>query len=366
MKKLVVASDSFKGSISSSRICELWRENISSDIDVKCFPVADGGEGTVDCFITAVGAERVTIDVTGPYGEPVHASYARLGSTAIIEMAATCGLPLVGDRLDPSKTSTYGTGELISHALAHCATKILLGLGGSATNDGGCGIASALGVKFYNLNGEEFVPVGGTLSQISKVSLTYAKKMDLTLICDVKNPTYGKNGAAFVFAPQKGADEEMVEMLDLGLQNLCKVIKQDLDLSVDTLQGGGAAGGTGAGLYAFFDGKIVSGIDAILDATSFDDSLKDADLCITGEGKLDSQSINGKVLSGISKRCQENDIPLVAVVGIAEDEEFIKKELKLLEIIKTNALSLPFEVAVKTAEADYIEAIKKVLNKFER
>ncbi len=366
MKKVVLASDSFKGTISSARICELAKSAAPDDIEIKCIPVADGGEGTVECFRVAVGAELVTLTVTGPYGEPVSASYARMGTTAIIEMAATCGLPLVGDRLNPSQTTTYGTGELINHALSHGCDKILLGLGGSSTNDGGCGIAAALGVLFYDDRGETFVPTGGTLQNIAHIDTSAAPHFDLTLMCDVTNPTIGSNGAAYVYGPQKGADAGMLILLDSGLAHMCEIIEKDLSVKVDTLTGGGAAGGTGAGMYAFLGGKIVSGIDAILDATSFADMLDDATLCITGEGKIDSQSINGKALSGISKLCKEYGVPLVAIAGIAEDEEIVKRELSLSEIYITNKNNLPFEIAARTAEADYTATIRKIFEEIER
>ena len=327
MKKCIVISDSFKGTISSLEICRIARESIPKffpQCQVLTVPVADGGEGTVDCFVEAIGAQRVKAVVTGPYGEPIQASYGRKDGCAIIEMTAAAGLPMVGERRDPARSTTYGVGQLIAHAVEHGCREILLGLGGSATNDGGCGCAAALGVKFYDRQGAEFVPTGLTLDHIHKIDVSRARErlegVTITVMCDVDNPLYGPREAAYIFAPQKGADQDMVAQLDEGLRKLDKAIQMSLNCSVADLPGAGAAGGMGGGCVAFLGARLKSGIESVLDTIGFDAMLEGTDLVITGEGRIDSQSVHGKVISGIAGRTKPRNIPLLALVGgIAED-----------------------------------------------
>lgn len=327
MKKCIVISDSFKGTLSSLEICSIARESIPKffpQCQVVTVPVADGGEGTVECFVQAIGAAPVAVPVTGPYGEPISATYARKEQLAIIEMAAAAGLPMVGEKKNPETTTTYGVGQMIAHAVENGCRDILLGLGGSATNDGGCGCAAALGVRFCDKNGKEFVPTGKALADIDHIDASQAKaKLDgvtLTVMCDVENPLCGPNGAAHVFGPQKGADEAMVERLDRGLDHLAQVVERDLGMSVAQIPGAGAAGGMGAGCMAFLGAELKSGIECVLDTVGFDGLLEGADLVITGEGRIDSQSVQGKVISGIARRTKPREVPLLALVGgIAED-----------------------------------------------
>ena len=238
---------------------------------------------------------------------------------AVIEMAACAGLPLVKNRLEPDKTTTFGVGELIIDAINSGAKKIILGLGGSATNDGGCGMAAALGVKFKDEQNQEFIPTGGTLSQIYKIDMNniYSKIKDIEFIsmCDVDNPLCGKLGASAVFAPQKGADEDMVKSLDEGLAHLAKIIKRDLHIEVKDIKGAGAAGGLGAGSIAFLQSKLTKGIDVILDTIKFDELVSKADIVFTGEGKFDSQSLHGKVVMGVANRSQKYKTPVIVVTG---------------------------------------------------
>ena len=248
MKKAVLIPDSFKGTLSSTEICSIMKERIHTyypGCEVVSIPVADGGEGTVACFGAALNAPTVTVTVSGPYGEPVAAAYVRSGEKAVIEMAATAGLPLVGEHKDPERTTTYGVGELIAHAVRGGAKEILLGLGGSATNDGGCGCAAALGVRFLDENGAEFIPTGGKLERIADIDIAPAQKLlqgvRVTAMCDVDNPLTGPRGAAAVFAPQKGADTEMVARLERGLCHLNRVLGRELDVSLDRVPGAGAA-----------------------------------------------------------------------------------------------------------------------------
>ena len=327
MKKCIVISDSFKGTLSSLEICSIARESIPKffpQCQVVTVPVADGGEGTVECFVQAIGATSVVVPVTGPYGEPISAMYAHKEQLAIIEMAAAAGLPMVGEKKNPETTTTYGVGQLIAHAVENGCRDILLGLGGSATNDGGCGCAAALGVRFYDKNGKEFVPTGKTLADIDHIDASQAKaKLDgvtITVMCDVENPLCGPNGAAHVFGPQKGADEAMVERLDRGLGHLAQVVERDLGVSVAQIPGAGAAGGMGAGCMAFLGAELKSGIECVLDTVGFDGLLEGTDLVITGEGRIDSQSVQGKVISGIARRTKPREVPLLALVGgIGED-----------------------------------------------
>ena len=329
MKKVVVISDSFKGTLSSREICDIARESVPRILPgcaVTAIPVADGGEGTVSCFLDSIGASPVTVSVQGPYGETVDAVYARKGNRAIIEMASAAGLPMVGSNLDPERTTTNGVGMLLRHAVENGCNELLLGLGGSCTNDGGCGCAAALGTRFFDADGNPFVPVGGTLGNIARIDNRETEKLlrgvSLTLMSDVDNPLCGAHGAAHVFGPQKGADPAMVERLDAGLAHLAAVIERDLGVRVADIPGAGAAGGMGAGCTAFLGARMRSGIEAVLDLVDFDAQIDSADLVITGEGRIDSQSVHGKVISGIAKRTQPRGVPLVAIVGnIAPDAQ---------------------------------------------
>lgn len=329
MKKCIVISDSFKGTLSSLEICRIARESIPRffpDCQVLTTPVADGGEGLVECFETAIGAQPVTVSVTGPLGRSVQATYARKDKLAIVEMAAAAGLPMMGGNGDPARPTTYGVGELIRHAIENGCTDILLGLGGSATNDGGCGCAAALGTGFYDEHGKRFIPTGATLEQIKTIRIsdgwTLPKEVRITVMCDVDNPLYGLTGAAHVFGPQKGADAAMVMQLDQGLRNLDTAIQKNLGISLADIPGAGAAGGMGAGCMAFLHAELRPGIECVLDMIGFDAMLEGAELVITGEGRIDSQSAHGKVISGIAKRTRPRGIPLVALVGgIAEGAE---------------------------------------------
>lgn len=322
MKKCIVVSDSFKGTLSSLEICRIVRETVPEifpSCAVDTVPVADGGEGTVDCFVEAIGAERVRVPVSGPFGEPVEAVYGRKGDRAIIEMSAAAGLPLVGEKGNPERTGTYGAGQLIRHAVEGGCRRILLGLGGSATNDGGCGAASALGVRFLDAAGTEFVPVGGTLDRIVRIDTSEARRLlegvEITVMCDVENPLHGPRGAAHIFAPQKGADPAMVRRLDGQLRALDGAIRRELGLELGNLPGAGAAGGMGAGCVAFLGAELRSGIEAVLDTVGFDSRLEGAELVITGEGRIDAQSVGGKVISGVAGRVRSRGIPLVAIAG---------------------------------------------------
>ena len=324
MQNFILVPDSFKGTLSAIEVCNIMKssiKNLYKDANIISVPVADGGEGTVDAFLYALGGEKKSVWVSDAFNEQkILAHYAMLkDDIAVIEMAACAGLPLVKNRLEPDKTTTFGVGELIIDAINSGAKKIILGLGGSATNDGGCGMASALGVKFKDEQDQEFIPTGGTLSQIYKIDMNniYSKIKDVEFIsmCDVDNPLCGKLGASAVFAPQKGADEDMVKLLDEGLAHLAKIIKRDLHIEVKDIKGAGAAGGLGAGSIAFLQSKLTKGIDVILDTIKFDELVSKADIVFTGEGKFDSQSLHGKVVMGVANRSQKYKTPVIVVTG---------------------------------------------------
>lgn len=324
MQNFILVPDSFKGTLSAIEVCNIMKssiKNLYKDANIISVPVADGGEGTVDAFLYALGGEKKSVWVSDVFNEQkILAHYAMLkDDIAVIEMAACAGLPLVKNRLEPDKTTTFGVGELIIDAINSGAKKIILGLGGSATNDGGCGMAAALGVKFKDEQDQEFIPTGGTLSQIYKIDMNniYSKIKDVEFIsmCDVDNPLCGKLGASAVFAPQKGADEDMVKSLDEGLAHLAKIIKRDLHIEVKDIKGAGAAGGLGAGSIAFLQSKLTKGIDVILDTINFDELVSKADIVFTGEGKFDSQSLHGKVVMGVANRSQKYKTPVIVVTG---------------------------------------------------
>lgn len=324
MEKILLVPDSFKGTLSSRQVCQVMAGQLRRffpQAQVKSIPVADGGEGSVEAFLAAAGGERRTRTVTGPFGEPVEAFYGILGDgrTAVIEMAACAGLPLAEGRLNPERATTYGVGELLLAAKEAGCTKAILGLGGSCTNDGGVGAAAALGAKFTRADGAAFIPSGGTLGEIAALDVSPVAQalqgMELTAMCDIDNPLYGEAGAAAVFAPQKGADAAMVARLDAGLRHLGQVAARCLGQDFSHLPGAGAAGGLGFGMAAFCGAQLRMGIDAVLDAVGFDSLLPGTDVVFTGEGKIDSQSARGKVVSGVAARCRKAGVPVVAVVG---------------------------------------------------
>ena len=326
MAKYVLIPDSFKGTLSSEDICRIASEEIlrlEPEAEICAIPVADGGEGTVDAFLAAVGGTRAEVPCTGPCGQEVMGFYGLLpDGTAVVEMAAAAGLPLAGACRDPEKTTTYGVGQLMAHALSRGAKRLVLGLGGSATNDGGCGAAAALGAEFLDAEGRAFVPTGGTLTQIAHIRMEGLRETlagaEVTVMCDIDNPLCGPAGAAAVFGPQKGADAAMVARMDAGLRHLAEMLEKDVGMAVLALAGGGSAGGFGAGAAAFFGGQLRMGIDVVLDLTDFDRKCRGASLVITGEGHLDSQSLRGKTVVGVARRARALGVPAAALVGGCE------------------------------------------------
>lgn len=351
MEKILLVPDSFKGTLSSRQVCQVMAGQLRRffpQAQVKSIPVADGGEGSVEAFLAAAGGERRMLTVTGPFGEPVEAFYGILGDgrTAVIEMAACAGLPLAEGRLNPERATTYGVGELLLAAKEAGCTKAILGLGGSCTNDGGAGAAAALGAKFTRADGTAFIPTGGTLGEIAALDVSPVAQalqgMELTAMCDIDNPLYGEAGAAAVFAPQKGADAAMVARLDAGLRHLGQVSARCLGRDFSHLPGAGAAGGLGFGMAAFCGAQLRMGIDAVLDAVGFDSLLPGTDVVFTGEGKIDSQSARGKVVSGVAARCRKAGVPVVAVVGQIDQGFEEMYQQGLTAVFSINRAAQPF------------------------
>ena len=354
MKKVVLIPDSFKGTLSSAQICQILGEKVTEHFpgcQVISIPVADGGEGSVDCFLTALGGEKVKVTVKNPYFEDMESFYGLIdqGNTAVIEMASCAGLPLVEDRKDPRKTTTYGVGQLILAAAARGVKKIIVGLGGSCTNDGGCGAAAAVGVKFYNDKGESFVPTGGTTHQIAHIDMSGRDKVldgvEIVTMCDIDNPLYGPTGAAHIFGPQKGADPDMVLFLDEGIKRLAEVMKEDLGQDIARTPGTGAAGAMGAGMVAFFGSRLQMGIETVLDTVHFADVISDADMVFTGEGKLDSQSLRGKVVIGVAKRAKLQKVPVTVIVGGADRDVAAAYDMGVTAVFPINRLPEDFSIS---------------------
>ena len=319
MKKVIVISDSFKGTLSSREIGTLAGEVIRRhypDCRVIALAAADGGEGTAECFLSALPGERRTVSVSGPWGEKVEAAYAAFGSAAVIETAAAAGLPLVGERKDPSLTTTYGVGELLKLLSASGCRRVLMGIGGSATNDCGVGMAAALGYRFMDEKGGEVEPFACNIGSIRRIVRPDAlPALSITVACDVDNPLCGEHGASAVFGPQKGLLPQQIGPLDRDIRAFAALIKTELGADVLEVPGAGAAGGLGAALLAFCGAELKPGIELLLDAAGMDELLKDTELVITVEGRIDGQSAAGKVPVGVGRRAKKAGVPCVAVCG---------------------------------------------------
>lgn len=346
--------DSFKGTLSSSQVCQIMSDKIKTLFEnafVKSIPVADGGEGSVDCFLSAMGGEKIFAPCHNPYMEQMQGFYGLIdnGKTAVIEMSACAGLPMVEDRKNPLLTTTYGVGELINDACDRGVKKIIMGLGGSCTNDFGCGSACACGVKFFNKDGNSFVPTGKTLIDIKTIDYSglnpKLNDIEIVTMCDIDNPPFGPNGASYVFAPQKGADPQTVQLLDEGVKHLCEVINESTGVDLANLSGGGAAGAMGAGMVAFFNSTLKMGIDTVLDTVGFDKLLDTVDYVFTGEGKIDGQSLRGKVVMGVARRCKQKGVPVIAVVGGAESDLADAYTQGLSAIFTINKLPQDFSIS---------------------
>jgi len=334
--KIVIAPDSFKGSLTAMEVADAIEKGIKKvfhDAEIDKVPMADGGEGTVQSLVDATDGEILVEEVTGPLGEKINAKFGILGNgiTAVIEMAAASGLPLVPEsKRNPMLTTTYGTGELIKAAIEHGCRKLIIGIGGSATTDGGAGVAQALGAKLLDDKGEEIGFGGGELARLAKINMSTIDSRiadtETVVACDVDNPLTGPRGAAYVYGPQKGATPEMVEKLDQALKHFAEVVKRDLGKEVNDVPGAGAAGGLGAGLMAFLDAELKSGIDIVIEAAKLDSHMEDTDLVITGEGMLDSQTIYGKTPIGVAKVAKRYSIPVLGIAGTLSDDSDVVYE----------------------------------------
>lgn len=322
--KILIAPDSFKGSLSAKEVSRILAERAKAyfpESEILSFPIADGGEGTLDCILDARKGERISLLVSDPLGRAVLSEYALLSDgTAVIEMAKASGLPLLTEKeRDPVNTSTYGTGELIADALNRGAQNFILTVGGSATNDGGAGALEALGAIFLDQKGSVLHPKGGNLAWIQKIDLSLLhpglSSAKFTLLCDVDNPLTGENGATKVFGPQKGGTEETLPLLEKGMVHYAQIVGQTLGRDHSRDRGAGAAGGLGFAALAFFDAAFASGIQTILSMTGFLKEVPTADLVLTGEGKIDGQSVFGKVLSGIGSACAPLSVPVIGFTG---------------------------------------------------
>lgn len=334
--KIVAASDSFKGSLTSAEVADSIEKGVHdvfTGAEVVKVAVADGGEGTVDALLETMGGKRICVCVRDPSGRPHDAEYAILndGVTAVIEMSSASGLTLLSpEERNPLQTSTYGTGEMIADALARGCRKFLTGIGGSATNDGGMGMLNALGYRFLNAEGKELPGIGASLIEVSTIDdsgvLQAVRDSEFIVACDVDSPLYGPEGAAYVFAPQKGAGPEMVRDLDAGLRHYAEVVSSymgslpkfssgNICVDMSAMPGTGAAGGVGYAFVSFLGARLQRGSDMVLDAIGFDRIIEGADLVITGEGRLDSQTLTGKTPYGVLKRACKQGIPVIAIAG---------------------------------------------------
>ena len=372
MKKIVVASDSFKGSLTSLEVAagaEQGIHEVFPECEVVKVNVADGGEGTMDALRSTLGGQWATVAAADPLGRPRNVSYVVLGdgNTAVIEMSAASGLPLLEPQeRNPMLTSTFGTGEMIVDALSRGCRRFLVGIGGSATNDAGMGMLEALGFRFIDKDGKVLPGRGESMSEVVDIDMSHVsqevKESEFIIACDVDSPFCGPRGAAYVFSPQKGADPQMVAELDAGMVHLAEVIVRTTGKDIRNIPGAGAAGGLGGGFLAFLNSRLERGIEMVLDAIAFDDIIRGSDLVITGEGRVDSQTLTGKTPYGIMKRAQKQNIRTVAIGGsvkLGDDDDVSGFD----SIWPVTPEGMPLEEAMKaeTASANVRETVKKIM-----
>ena len=362
MKKILVVPDSFKGSLSASDFCKVFSDVLKDNqyYELDLLPVADGGEGTLECLKNAAPCKISNCVVQNSLYEEVEVPVAFFddGRTALIESALSNGLPLIKGRENPELTSSYGVGQMIAYAFDMGAKKIIITLGGSSTNDCGMGLLAALGASFYDRKGVAFVPTGGTLCNIKDfdLSMMYPRLAGAKFeaMCDVKNPLLGEKGASRIYGPQKGADKEMVERLEKGCEHVANLFRGMRDIDYSLCEGAGAAGGIGFAVLAGLFGKLKSGIDSVLDFCNFDKRMKEADIIVTGEGSFDSQSLMGKALGGIIKRCGNK--PVYVFTGRAEKGMKVPENVKVIEISEGQDL----EYAITHAKENLFQSVKKI------
>lgn len=369
--KIILAPDSMKGSLSAVEIVRIVAEaarRVFADVEIVEMPMADGGEGTVDALVHALGGTMRTVTVTGPVGVPVKAQYALLpdGETAVLEMAQASGLPHVPpDALDPLRATTRGTGEMLLHALDAGARHIYLGLGGSATNDGGMGFLAALGARFTDADGNPLPDGGGALERVTSVSLTgldpRMQAVSITVLSDVTNPLLGPEGATAVYGPQKGVTEAMQASLEQGMAHYARVVSDAAGRDIAAFPGAGAAGGLGAALGGVLGAQIKPGIETVLDLVGFDAALAEADLVVTAEGRMDGQSVAyGKGPAGIARRAGEKGVPTLALVGAMTSDAMAFVVGGNASIMTTVNAPMPLEKALADAPRLLAEAAERM------
>jgi glycerate kinase len=356
--------------MSASEVCAIMADRVRAyfpDCEIHSIPVADGGEGTVDCFLLGLGrGEKVWLTVYDPFFRETRAYYGRFDDTAVIEMAAAAGLALARADMGPGKASTYGVGQMIAHALENGCRDIVLGLGGSCTNDAGAGMAAALGVRFSDAKGRVFIPVGETLSNVSHIdSAALTSKLagrTVRAMCDITNPLYGENGAAYVFAPQKGALQEELPVLDGKFRAFAETIGRELGVDVGAMPGGGAAGGMGAGARAFLGAELTRGIDVVLDMVGFEALLHGCDFVFTGEGRFDAQSMGGKAVIGIAHRARSKGVPVVVVAGSASCDVSVLSDYGIQGLYTASDEGTPLDDIKLRCEETLAEAMDAALS----
>lgn len=359
--KILLAPDSFKESLPAVEVARALKsgiERVLPDASLRLLPVADGGEGTVQAIVDATNGKIIEIKVHDPLMRLIDSFYgiAGNGQTAVIEMAAASGLSLLAlDERNPWITTTVGTGELIKAAMDKGCTRILLGIGGSATNDGGAGMASALGVKFLNDTDKEITPVGGNLDQIERIDTSLLDKRicstDVSVACDVVNPLTGPEGASYTYGPQKGASTEMVLKLEKNLKHFSAKINEYLSRDVDTVPGAGAAGGLGAGLMAFLDARLMGGFEMVARAIGLEKEMAESDLVITGEGKIDAQTWYGKAVAGVTEMAKKYNKPVVAVAGVIDKAGEVTDNTGIKTIFQITEQPIPLQESIRNASS---------------
>jgi glycerate kinase len=373
MMKIIVAPQAFKGSLKAHEVTVAMVEGVKTaepDSEVISLSMADGGEGTVKAMVEATGGRFMTTEVRGPLDDKVNATWGVLGDgkTAVIEMAAASGLNRVPEeRRNALAASTTGTGELIREALESGYRKIIIGLGDSATSDGGTGMARVLGIKFLDKYNQPIPGGGGGLRQLEYIDNSdrhpLIKESNIVCACDVTNPLYGPEGAAYVYGPQKGASPEDIKKLDAGLRRLADIIRRDIGEDISQLPGGGAAGGLAAGLVAFLDASLQSGVDIICESIGFEKHLEGADLVITGEGRIDSQTARGKTICGIASRAKKSGVPVIAIVGELGEGYRAVFDCGISQAIGIMSEGIDREYAIKNAAQLVKNAVTNILRK---
>ena len=371
--RVLVAPQEFKGSLTAVAAAERIREAVQRvwpEAEIDSAPLADGGPGTVAALVRAARGRTSIARVDGPLGAPVDARWGRIdhGRTAVIEMAAAAGLTLLSpNQLDPRRASTHGVGQLISHALDARVERILIGVGGSATNDGGAGAAEALGVKCYDEHGRRLAPGGASLASLARIDVSELdprlRSLELRVLCDVQNPLLGPEGASAIYGPQKGADAHCVAELDRALANYAAVLQRDLGASVADVPGAGAAGGLAAGLMAFCGASLVSGFVAVSEAALLAERIAEADLVITGEGRLDTQSAYGKTVAGVAALARDARVPCLAVAGLLEGSAQLPG---LVDREASTPPGLAVEEAMARADELVPAAVERLLRRYSR